>query len=141
MTNVVLDSNVLISAIDGSHLDSNECVALLRAIEQKGINLSAPVTQLWELMAFLHHPERSKAFGINVALGSLDITYIDVTHALFASTQVSAMTAIKGPDRVFVSLAKSLSCPLVTNDGQVLKNAANLGVEALSVPGAIARWS
>ncbi len=128
---VVVDSNIPIAATNTNDPHSEECSALLKKLSAEGYRVVAPVTQLWELVAYNQHPERSKVHARNMDL-AFAIEHHDVTHELFTATYTEAMIAIKGPDRVFVSLAKHLGLPLLTNDAQVLKNSVALGVKAIS---------
>lgn len=128
---VIVDSNIPIAATNTNDPHSEECSALLKKLSADGYKVVAPVTQLWDLVAYNQHPEKSKGHAQNMDLAFI-IEHHDVTHELFTTTYTEAMTAIKGPDRVFVSLAKHLGLPLLTNDAQVLKNSAALGVKAIS---------
>lgn len=129
---VIIDSNIPIAATNTNDSHSEECSALLKKLASDGYKVVAPVTQLWDFVAYNQHPEKSKSHAQNMDLGFI-IEHHDVTHELFTSTYTEAMTAIKGPDRVFVSLAKHLGLPLITNDAQILKNSPALGVKAISV--------
>lgn len=129
---VVLDTNVLISVLnlgDHNHESAEELVAKLN---DDGYEIYAPVTYRWELDAYLRNPDKASAHRQNRG-AKLKITSYDVTSALYLRTYSTEMAFVKGADRVFVSLAKDQGAPLITNDRQLLSNAAILGVRAVSV--------
>lgn len=129
---IVLDSNVLISILnidDANHPAAAELIARLNGGAHV---IYAPVTYLWDMDAYLRHPDKSRTHRQS-ATADLKITTCDVTSGLYARTYSREMAFIKGADRIFVSLAKDQGAPLVTNDKQLLGNAAKLGVQAVSV--------
>jgi len=103
---------------------------LIQKLSAGAYEIVAPVTQLWEIAAYFNHPEKRKSHQSNPT-SSFTVKHQDVTQELFVSTYSDAITAVRGPDRIFVSLAKHLGVPLITNDAQILKNAVLLGVRAL----------
>ena len=127
---IVLDSNILIAGTNAADANAVECDDLIRKLNEGAYEIVAPVTQLWEIAAYWNHPEKRKSHVGN-SLSSFTMRHHDVTQELFLSTYSDAITAIRGPDRVFVSLAKYLGVPLITNDAQILKNATLLGVRAM----------
>ena len=127
---IVLDSNVLISVTNTNDSKSESCIALIEKLNSERYEIIAPVTQLWEVAAYLNHPEARKTHQMNQT-ASFTVKFHDVTLELFASTYSDTVTAISGADRIFVSLAKHLNVPVITNDKQILKNASLLGVRAL----------
>lgn len=129
---IVLDSCALIAATNLNDPNHAASSALISRLKADGYKIIAPVTQLWDVAAYSNHPEKSKRHAPDLDAAFV-VEHHDVTHNLFISTYSSAMTAIKGPDCIFVSLAKAKGLTLVTDDGQILKNAANLGVRAISV--------
>ena len=129
---IVLDSCTLIAATNLNDPNHAASSALIGRLKADGYKIIAPVTQLWDVAAYNSHPEKSKKHAPNLEV-AFAIEHHDVTHNLFIGTYSPAMTAITGPDRIFVSLAKAKGLPLVTDDGQILKNAGNLGVRAISV--------
>jgi predicted nucleic acid-binding protein len=129
---VVLDTNVLISVLnmdDANHQSAEELVAKL---SNGDYEIYAPVTYLWELDAYVRHPDKASAHRHSRG-AEFKITTCDVTNGLYVRTYCTEMAFIKGADRVFVSLARDQGAPLITNDRQLLNNAATLGVRALSV--------
>ena len=136
---VVVDSNLLIAVLnaqDPTHADS---VELATALSDGGYELIAPVLYLWELDAYLRHPEKSKKH-LQTHGAKFRISTHDITNGLYTRTYDTTMVAIKGADRVFVSLAKDQGVPLITNDRQILKHAATLGVQAVSVTDFLAKF-
>ena len=129
---IVLDSCTLIAATNLNDPNHGSSAALINRLADDGYTIIAPVTQLWDIAAYSHHPEKSKTHAPYLN-ASFSVQHHDVTHNLFVGTHSPAMTAIKGPDRVFVSLAKARGLPLITADGQILKNAHLLGVRTISV--------
>lgn len=136
----ILDSNVLIAATNLRDSRSAECEALVKKLAVDGYKIVAPVTQLWDFVAYNQNPEKSREHEQNMDL-SFVIEHHNVTHNLFTSTHTEAMTGVKGPDRVYVSFAKSLGLPLIANDKQILKNASTLCVRAISVEESLASGS
>ncbi|MBW8893952.1 MAG: hypothetical protein JF617_18305, partial [Burkholderiales bacterium] len=106
--------------------------ALADFLYQNQWEILAPVLHLWEVHAYQRHPNKAKSHRTD-SDAKLKITTVDVTTGLFLRTYSDAMVHVRGADRVFVSLAKDERAPLVTNDKQMLQNAAHLGVRALSV--------
>jgi len=135
---VVLDSNVFIAVLNASDSRHGEACELIANLTTGRYEIVAPVLYMWETDAYLWHPDRPKTHSQNAG-ATFRVTAYDVTSGLYARTYSRAMTFIKGADRVFVSLAKDLTAPLVTNDSQILKHASSLGVEAISVSDFIAR--
>ena len=129
---VVLDSNVLIAVLNQNDSTHTECVSLVERLNQEGWEVLAPVLYLWEMDAYLRHPEKAKTHAQNVA-AKFQLTTYDVTSGLYVRTYSTEPVNIGGADRVFVSLAKDHGAPLVTNDAKVLKGAHLLGVKAMSV--------
>ncbi len=127
---IVLDSNILIAATNTADANVTECEDLIQKLNAGAYEIVAPVTQLWEIAAYCNHPEKRKSHHTN-ASSVFTVLHHDVTQELFASTYSDAITAVRGPDRIFVSLAKHLDVMLITNDGQILKNAVLLGVKAM----------
>lgn len=127
---IVLDSNILIAATNTADANATECEDLIRKLNEEGYEIVAPVIQLWEIAAYMNHSEKRKSHQPNLS-SSFTVRHHDVTQELFLSTYSDAITAVRGPDRVFVSLAKHLGVPLITNDAQILKNALLLGVQAI----------
>lgn len=129
---VVLDSNIIISVLNANdvlHVDAQRLVDLLNEGQYE---ILVPALHLWEMHAYHRHPDKMKSHKAHVE-AQFKVTTYDVTSELFFRTLSDAMVCVKGPDRVFVSLARDHGVPLVTNDGQVLRNAADLGVRALSI--------
>lgn len=129
---IVLDSCTLIAATNLNDPNHVASLALIGRLKADGYKIIAPVTQLWDVAAYNNHPEKSKKHVPDLD-AAFAVEHHDVTHNLFIDTYSPAMTAIKGPDRIFVSLAKAKGLPLITDDGQILKNAKVLGVRAISV--------
>ena len=127
---IVLDSNILIAATNTDDSNAAACTDLVRKLKAEAYEIVAPATQLWEIAAYFNHPEKRKTHKNNME-SSFTVRYHAVTQELFLSTYSEAITAIRGPDRIFVSLAKHLGVALITNDAQILKNASLLGVRAL----------
>ena len=127
---IVLDSNILIAATNTADSNATECDDLIRKLNEGAYEIVAPVTQLWEIAAYFNHPEKRRTHQGNLS-SEFTVRHHDVTQELFLSTYTDSITAVRGPDRVFVSLAKHLGVPLITNDGQILKNAALLGVNVM----------
>ena len=129
---IVLDSCTLIAATNLNDPNHAVSAALINRLKANDYTIIAPVTQLWDVVAYSHHPEKSKTHTPDLDV-SFSIQHHDITHNLFVETYSPAMTAIKGPDGIFVSLAKAKGLPLITADRQILKNAHLLGVRAISV--------
>jgi len=127
---IVLDSNILIAATNTADPNAAECDDLINKLNQGAYEIVAPVSQLWEIAAYVNHPEKRKSHQGNLS-SAFTVRHHDVTQELFVNTYTDVITAIRGPDRIFVSLAKHLGVPLITNDAQILKNAALLGVNAM----------
>ena len=129
---VVLDSNILIAALNKNDSMHAECCDLIEKLMREGWEVIAPVVHLWEMDAYRRHPEKSKTHVSN-GTASFKVTTYDVTSGLYARTYSSQTANITGADRVFVSLAKDHGAPLVTNDGRILRDAHLLGAHAMSV--------
>lgn len=129
---VVLDSSVLISVLNTNDRNHPGAEALIRKLSTKDYEIYAPVTYLWDMEAYMRHPDKAQTHSQNTDTAFKVIT-CDVTSDLFWRTRSSEMAFIKGPDRVFVSLARDQAAPLITNDKQILANADKLGVRAASV--------
>jgi len=127
---VVLDSNIFIAATNCNDVNAASCEALINKLNVGAYEIVAPAIQLWEIAAYFNHPERRKSHQSNQE-SSFTVRHHDVTQDLFIETYSAAIVAVKGADRVFVSLAKHLDIPLITNDAQILKNAELLGVRAI----------
>jgi predicted nucleic acid-binding protein len=134
---VVLDSNVLIAVLNQNDSTHAECLSLVEKLDNEDWEVLAPVLYLWEMHAYLRHPEKSKTHAQNVA-ATFKVTTYDVTSDLYYRTYSTQTVNITGADRVFVSLAKDHGVPLVTNDDKILKGAHLLGVKAMSVAGFLA---
>jgi predicted nucleic acid-binding protein len=135
---VVIDSNLLIALLNLSDTGHALAEALAVALREGDYEIIAPVLYLWEFDAYLRHPEKAKKHVQNRS-AKLRVTAYDVTSGLYSRTYNTAMVAIKGADRVFVSLAKDHSAPLITDDRQILRNAGALGVQAFSVAAFLAQ--
>ena len=135
---VVVDSNLLISVLNAQDPTHAYAAQLATTLSNEGYELIAPVLYLWELDAYLRHPEKSKKH-LQTQSAKFRITTYDITSGLYTRTYDPNMAAIKDADRVFVSLAKDQGVPLITNDRQILKHAAKLGVQAVSVTGFLAK--
>lgn len=129
---VVLDSNILIAVLNKNDSTHIECLKIIEKLNNENWEVLAPVLYLWEMDAYLRHPEKSKTHVQNVA-ATFKITTYDVTSGLYTRTYSGQAVNITGADRVFVSLAKDQSAPLVTNDAKILKGAHLLGIKAMSV--------
>lgn len=134
---IVLDSCTLIAATNLNDPNHAASSALIGRLKADGYKIIAPVSQLWDVAAYNNNPEKSKKHAPDLE-AAIAVEHHDVTHNLFVTTYTPAMTAIKGPDRIFVSLARAKGLPLITDDKQVLKNAGNLGVRAISVANFVA---
>ena len=126
----VLDSNILISALNLNDVFNEEAAAVAEVSNRNNFEVIAPVLHLWELEAYLRHTVKSTTHVPNSDL-KLKVTTYDVTSGLFTRTYKSDLACVKGADRVFVSLAMDHDCPLVTNDEQIHKYADIFGIKTI----------
>jgi len=128
----VLDSNILISALNLNDAFNKESCAILKHLKEINAEIIAPVLQLWELDAYVTHIERAKSHKQNSNI-EVKITHYDITSGLYARTYCTEMACVKGADRVFVSLAMEHNVPLITNDTQIHRYSDVFKIKAVSV--------
>lgn len=135
---VVVDSNLLISLLNFADAGHAEAALLSEVLSARHYELLAPVVYLWEMDAHFRHPVKNGGHVQNKNV-KLRVTTYNVTSDLYIRTWSEAMVAVKGADRIFVSLAKDHGIALITNDKQILRNASELGVEAISASDFVAK--
>lgn len=126
----VLDSNILISAMNINDVHNEEASTVIDIINKNRFEILAPVLYLWEMEAYLRHSIRSEGHKQNTNI-KFKVTTLDVTSDLFSRTYKSDLACIKGADRVFVSVAIDQKCPLITNDKQIHKYSDIFGIESI----------
>lgn len=133
MADIVVDSNILISLFktseDAFHLEAN---AFAEEVAKRGDRIRAPAIALWEIGCATNHPV-NRPRGQLLKGPQTPIHWVDVTQALWESTWKPEAVAVRALDWIYVSVAKTLSAPLVTRDQKLLTHSRRLGAIAVSV--------
>jgi predicted nucleic acid-binding protein len=133
MRKLVVDSCVLIAAVNPREGGHAEATQFFEVAAERGDMLFLPATALWDIGSALSHPGKrqkgsplAKAFRANVLTVSID-------EELFKRAWSAVIKApVKGADRIVLSCAIDLNCPLVTSDNGILVNSSAFSVKAIT---------
>ena len=126
----VIDASVYVSRLKASEADHQSARRLLDTLQAQRVPISCP-TLLWpEVAAAVARGTQDPALGraAAVALRRLPFhTYVPVDHRLAqCASELAAKCCLRGPDAVYVALAKQSECALVTLDVEQRNRAAGI---------------
>ena len=105
---IVMDSSVALAAMRPEEQDHRASVAFLDRVRERGDELLAPATILWEVGGTLAHPGKTPVtMPLKRVPDAPQIKYVTVDRELFDRTwRKDKRVPAKGSDRVFISCAR-----------------------------------
>ena len=131
--NLVIDSNVIISALKVEEEFHKESVEFINKTTENNEKLYIPTTIFWEVGSTLLHKgktPKSTKFSKNFEFRA---SFINIDTDLFFETWNPKLRLfVKGADRIFLSCALYKDAKLVTWDQGLIKNGHLIGVDVIT---------
>ncbi|MCI0408116.1 MAG: PIN domain-containing protein [Acidobacteria bacterium] len=128
---LVIDSSVLVSAGKVDEALHKRSAELFERIRERGDEVWAPMTLLWEIGAALDHPGKTPPATTFNRLLDVDLRFVPIDMDLFGRTwRAGLRIPIKGGDRLFLSCALDKEAVLISWDAALVKHASAVGVRA-----------
>ncbi len=124
----VIDASVFVAAVRTKEIHYPASRQFLLQIQEQGATSVCPTLVLPECAAAIARPAGDKAVGQELValierVSGLQLIDLDLSMARRAA-EIAAHHRLRGADAVYVTLAETLACPLITWDVEMLERGA-----------------